>query len=53
MSARRWRGGPANVAEHSQLRWCALDEAQALLRAAHPHFARVLALAVEASALDG
>jgi len=49
----RWSGEPANLAEHAQLRWCALEDAQALLRAAHPDFARVLALAVGASPKDG
>jgi len=48
----RWGGEPANLAEHAQLRWCALEDAQNLLRAAHPDFARVLALAVEASTSD-
>jgi 8-oxo-dGTP diphosphatase len=48
-----WSGEPTNLAEHSQLRWCALEEAQALLGAAHPDFARLLALAVEAAALEG
>jgi 8-oxo-dGTP diphosphatase len=48
-----WTGEPTNLAEHSELRWCALEDAQALLRAAHPEFARVLALAVEQSVLDG
>jgi 8-oxo-dGTP diphosphatase len=48
-----WHGEPVNLAEHSELRWCALDEARALLGAAHPDFARVLALAVESAALDG
>jgi len=48
-----WQGEPANLAEHAELRWCALEEARALLGAAHPDFARLLALAVEGSALDG
>src|SRR5688572_7993227 len=47
-----WSGEPGNLAEHSELRWCALDDAQALLGAAHPEFARVLALAVESASLD-
>ena len=51
--AANWSGEPANLAEHAELRWCALAEAQALLAGAHPDFARVLALAVEASSLDG
>jgi len=50
---RNWSGEPTNLAEHSQLRWCALAEAQALLGAAHPDFARLLALAVEGSLRDG
>lgn len=45
----RWQGEPANLAEHSQLQWCALEEAQDRLRGAHPDFARVLAAAVAAS----
>ena len=48
-----WQGEPVNLAEHAELRWCALDEAQALLGAAHPDFGRLLALAVEGSAFDG
>jgi len=48
-----WQGEPVNLAEHAELRWCALEEAQSLLDAAHPDFGRLLALAVEASALDG
>lgn len=42
----RWSGEPANLAEHSELRWCALQQAQALLRDAHPRFPHLLALAV-------
>jgi len=48
-----WHGEPANLAEHAELRWCALDEAQTLLGAAHPDFGRLLALAVEAASQDG
>ena len=48
-----WSGEPANLAEHSLQRWCALEEAQALLGGAHPDFGRLLALAVEAQGLDG
>ena len=48
-----WTGEPANLAEHSELRWCALEDAQAKLRDAHPDFPRLLALAVEAAAAAG
>ena len=48
-----WSGEPANLAEHSELRWCALDDAQDKLRAAHADFPRLLALAVEAAAATG
>lgn len=48
-----WSGEPANLAEHAELRWCALDEAQALLREAHADFPRLLALAIEAAAAGG
>jgi 8-oxo-dGTP diphosphatase len=50
---RDWSGEPANLAEHTELRWCALDEAQALLRDAHADFPRLLALAIEAAAAGG
>ena len=46
----RWTGEPANLAEHAQLRWCSLDEAQACLRDAHPDFAHLLALAFQSAA---
>ena len=45
-----WTGEPANLAEHAELRWCALKDAQAHLRDAHPDFPRLLALAFEATA---
>ena len=48
----RWGGRPALLAEHAELRWCSLEEAQLRLRDAHPEFAAVLALAVRASALS-
>ncbi|BDU15420.1 NUDIX domain-containing protein [Lysobacter auxotrophicus] len=48
-----WNGEPANLAEHSELRWCALDDAQDKLRGAHVDFPRLLALAVEAAAATG
>lgn len=43
-----WSGVLRNLQpeEHAQLRWCSLAEAQRLLQAAHPDFARVLAEAV-------
>ncbi|MDR0183685.1 NUDIX domain-containing protein [Lysobacter arvi] len=48
-----WSGEPANLAEHAELRWCALDEAQAMLRDAHPDFPHLLALAVETAGAAG
>lgn len=41
----QWQGVPWNRQphEHVELRWCTLAEAQALLGAAHPDFARLLA----------
>lgn len=47
-----WNGTPALLAEHAELRWCALEEAQARLAGAHPDFPRLLALAVRAAALS-
>ena len=44
-----WTGEPANLAEHAELRWCALEDAQAHLHDAHPDFPRLLALAFEAA----
>ncbi|MFC3551423.1 NUDIX domain-containing protein [Lysobacter cavernae] len=43
-----WQGTPENrqPQEHERLRWCALDEAQRHLSAAHAEFPRLLALAV-------
>lgn len=46
----RWQGVPRNRQEHAELRWCALDEAQARLGAAHPAFPRLLARAFAAAA---
>lgn len=46
----RWDGEPRNLAEHAEVRWCALEEAQARLAGAHPDFPRLLALAVQAAA---
>lgn len=44
-----WTGELANLAEHAELRWCALEDAQAHLHDAHLDFPRLLALAFEAA----
>ena len=44
-----WEGAPALLAEHDELRWCELEEAQAKLAGAHPDFPRLLELAVKAA----
>ncbi|GAA5070318.1 NUDIX domain-containing protein [Lysobacter panacisoli] len=49
----RWSGEPANLAEHAELRWCSLEEAQERLRAAHPDFPRLLALALTSASVGG
>ena len=43
----RWRGEPVNRAEHAEIRWCALDEAQQRLRDAHPRFPELLSGALD------
>lgn len=43
----RWRGEPVNRAEHAQIRWCALHEAQQHLRDAHPRFPELLSDALD------
>lgn len=45
----RWRGEPANLAEHAELRWCTLEEAQERLRGAHPQFPQLLRRATSAA----
>ncbi|HEY0505952.1 MAG TPA: NUDIX domain-containing protein [Lysobacter sp.] len=48
----RWDGEPALLAEHAELRWCTLAEAQERLRGAHPGFPDVLAAAMGPAATE-
>ena len=43
---RQWQGEPEARQEHSQLRWCSLDEAQQRLAGAHARFPELLAQAL-------